>query len=139
LTHNTYLGAQMNENVNAFHRNFSSEIKRCDELQRKLRYVRTTIERYLPDSFARVSARRAAAAAAAAGPAVAVAGAAATSLSSPDEAVAAIRPPTLHGISLEDLEVLTKEIVSHKQSIGRERERERERQSITAIINGTHT
>jgi len=131
LTHNTYLGAQMNENVNAFHRNFSSEIKRCDELQRKLRYVRTTIERYLPDSFARVSARRAAAAAAAAGPAVAVAGAAATSLSSPDEAVAAIRPPTLHGISLEDLEVLTKEIVS--QTIDRERERVSLRSSMALI------
>lgn len=29
----------MNPNVNAFHRNFVNEVKRCDEMERKLRFL----------------------------------------------------------------------------------------------------
>lgn len=29
---------QLNPNVNAFHRNFVNEVKRCDEMERKLRF-----------------------------------------------------------------------------------------------------
>ena len=35
----------MNPNVNAFQRNFVNEVKRCDEMERKLRYLREQIHK----------------------------------------------------------------------------------------------
>lgn len=36
---------QLNADVNAFHRKFVSEVRRCDELERKLRYIEAEVNK----------------------------------------------------------------------------------------------
>lgn len=35
----------MNENVNAFQRKFVNEVRRCDEMERKLRYIEAEVRK----------------------------------------------------------------------------------------------
>lgn len=36
---------QLNENINAFQRKFVNEVRRCDEMERKLRYIETEVKK----------------------------------------------------------------------------------------------
>lgn len=35
----------MNENINAFQRKFVTEVRRCDEMERKLRYIESELKK----------------------------------------------------------------------------------------------
>lgn len=47
-----YFLLQLNLDVNAFQRKFVNEVRRCDEMERKLRYIETELKKdniHIPD------------------------------------------------------------------------------------------